>query len=183
MQTNQLRDNNGALITDNNGVVNINHYSALNRESELRKILDCLLKAPLDENFELDKTSYKIEAKLDYNNITDDWYEIITDEFYLYESTINDTLKQSIDGIPPKGKFLLQMQRYYRDAKKELDLMSVSQNEIKANSSNILNKVFEYLYSFLKSKDEIYEHYDAGNIKILIAFGFMECKILEKPKG
>ncbi|MDX4049961.1 hypothetical protein Q6A83_04130 [Aliarcobacter skirrowii] len=181
MQSNSLRDNNGAVIGKNEAPITINQYSTINRESELRKILNCLLNTPLEETSELDKTSYKIEAKLDYNNITDDWYEIITDEFYLFESTINDTLKQSIDGIPPKGKFLLQMQRHYRDAKKELGLISATQDSIKANSSNILNKVFEYLYNFLKSKDEINEHYDEGNIKVLIAFGFIECKILEKP--
>lgn len=182
MQTNQFRDNKGLIVGKNVGTI-IQQYSAVNKESELRKILNYLLKAPIEEISELDKTSYKIESKLDYNNITDDWYEIITDEFYLFESTINDTLKQGIDGVPQKAKFLLQMQRYYREAKRDLNLLSVPHNDIKTNSSNILNKVFEYIYSFLESKNEIQEHYDKDNIKILVAFGFIECKILEKPKG
>lgn len=185
LQTNTLNDNLGAIIAsvENGGKVEINQFQTINKESELRKILNSLLNAPLEEPSELDKTSYKIEAKLEYNNITDDWYEIITDEFYLFESTINDTLKQSIDGIPQKGRFLLQMQRYYREARRDLNLLSVPHNDIKTNSSNILNKVFEYIYDFLKSKNEIQEHYDKDNIKILVAFGFIECKILEKPKG
>lgn len=184
-QTNHLDINYGAMVgtVENGAKVEINQFQTINKESELRKILNSLLNSPLEKSFELDKTSYLIEEKLQYNNVTDDWYEIITDEFFLFESTINDTLKQNIDGIPQKGKFLLQMQRYYREAKKDLNLLSSSHDDIKTNSSNILNKVFEYIYNFLKSKNEIQEHYDSDNIKILVAFGFIECKILEKPKG
>lgn len=182
-QLNHLNTNNGSIVGTNSGKIVIKQFPTINKESELRKILNSLLNAPLEELSELDKKSYKIEEKLEYNNITDDWYQIITDEFYLFESTINDTLKQSVDGIPLKGKFLLQMQRYYREAKKDLNLLSVPHEDIKANSSIILNKVFEYIYNFLKSNNEIQEHYDEGNIKILVAFGFIECKILEKPKG
>lgn len=106
-QTNHLDTNYGAMVghVGDGGKVEINQFHTINKESELRKILNSLLNAPLEEPSELDKTSYKIEAKLEYNNITDDWYEIITDEFYLFESTINDTLKLSIDGIPQKVNF------------------------------------------------------------------------------
>lgn len=184
-QQNTLHTNNGALVSniENGGKLEINQYASISKDSQLRNILNCLLNTPIDNEPELDKSIYDISDKLDFNNIVDEWLEIITEEFFLFESAINDTFKNSIDGIPPKGKFLLQMKRYYRDAKMELSLTDSSQEEIKQNSSNILNKVFQYIYNFLESKNEIYEHFDEGNIKILVAFGFVECKILEKPKG
>jgi len=184
-QTNEIPKNYGAVVgkMEEGSELNIFNCTPANKESQLRNILNCLLEVPIYNDSELDKSAYTIDNKLDYNNVEKDWLEIITEEFFLFESTINDTFKNSIDGIPPKGRFLLQMQRYYRNAKTDLNLDSNSQEEIRQNSTNILNKVFEYIHSFLKSKNEIYEHFDEDNIKILVAFGFVECKILEKPKG
>lgn len=184
-QTNAMAKNSGAVIGEmkSGSNLNINNYASVARESQLRKILNCLLDAPIDEEPVLDKSAFTIDDKLDFNNVVDGWFEIITEEFFLFESTITGTFKNSIDGISPKGKFLLQMKRYYRDAKEELGLDAKLQDEIRQNSTNILNKVFEYMYSFLETKNEIYENFDKDNIKVLVAFGFVECKILEKPKG
>lgn len=175
---NHVKQNLGALFRDNHGEINFN--SEPTRESELRRILDIMLDSPIYDIEELDTSEYDISNKIDHNNVVGEWLEIIFD-YPAYEDAINNALKENNDGIPQKPKFLMQIKSYYRHAKVELGVPLNCQDSIKKYSSDILNKVKEYYIEFLKGQNELREHYDEINVQVLVAYGFIECKVLEKP--
>lgn len=175
---NSIGTNQGAVFTENHGILNFN--SEPTRESELRRILDVIIDSPIYDIEQLDTSEYDIYDKLDYNNVNGEWKEIIFD-YPAYEDAINNALKDNIDGIPQKPRFLMQIKAYYRRAKIDLQIPLNCQDSIKKFSTDILNKVKSYYLNFLKDQNELCEHYDETNIEILVAYGFVECKVLEKP--
>ncbi|MDO9305473.1 MAG: hypothetical protein Q7T77_09080 [Sulfuricurvum sp.] len=175
---NSIETNYGALFNDNYGDINFNHVST--KESELRKILDVMLESTVYDIDELDTSDYDIYAKLEHNNVAGEWMEIIFD-YPAYEDAINDALKENEDGIPQKPKFLMQIRNYYRRAKTDLKIPPNCQDSIKEHSTAILNKVKNYYMEFLLGRNELQQHYDETNVQLLVAYGFVECKVLEKP--
>lgn len=176
--TNHVNKNQGALFRDNHG--DIHFHGEPSRESELRRILDVMLDSPIYDIDELDTSEYEISNKIEHNKVNGQWLEIIYD-YPAYEDAINNALKENNDGIPQKPKFLMQIRSYYRRAKTDLDIPINCQESIKKYSSDILNKVKDYYLEFLKEQNELREHYDEMNVEVLIAYGFVECKVLEKP--
>ncbi|MDP2076517.1 MAG: hypothetical protein Q8J85_00590 [Sulfuricurvum sp.] len=176
--TNKIDANYGALFNDNYGDMVFNPVST--RESNLRRILDVMLESTVHDIDDLDTSDYDIDAKLEHNNVGREWMEIIFD-YPAYEDAINDALKENEDGIPQKPKFLMQIRDYYRRAKKDLQILPNCQDSIKENSTAILDKVKNYYMEFLLGRDELREHYDETNVQFLVAYGFVECKVLEKP--
>jgi len=183
---NNIEQNTGAVLRDNLGVMNF--PAPVERESQLRKIIDIMLLSDIvdvDSNdlSIYDTKEYDIDGeygKIQYNNLKDEWLEIIYD-YPSFDYIINDALSDDQNGVSQKGKFLMQLKAYYRAAKKELKLPFKCQESIKEKSSEILDTVKKYHMDFLKKNDESNEHYDENYINMLIAFGFIECKILEKP--
>lgn len=186
--TNNINQNNGAVMRDNQGLIIFE--APVSRESELRKILDIMLLSDIvdieDKDLsKYDTNEYEIDGengKIQYNCLKDEWLDIVYD-YPSFDFIINDALSDNENGVPQKGKFLMQLKAYYRKAKKDLNIPVNCQETISNRSNELLNKVKTYHIDFLKENGEAKEHYDENYINMLVAFGFIECKILEKPRS
>jgi hypothetical protein len=179
---NNIDSNNGLSMSENNGIVNFNNIT--HRESKLRKILDIMLSQEIDELptpglSKYDTEEYTIEDKISFNCLNKDWTEILYD-FVAFETIIDNALVDDENGISQKSRFLKTLKYFYKKAKKELHILN-NQDEICKHSTDILDLIQQYHIEFLKTNNENKEHYDESCISILVAFGFIECKILEKP--
>jgi len=179
---NNIDINNGLSMGNNRGTIIFNTITQ--RESKLRKILDIMLSQEIDESTtqdlsKYDTEEYTIENKILFNCLDDDWTEILYD-FVSFETIIDNALVDDENGISQKSRFLKKLRNDYKKAKKELGILN-NQEEICKNSTKILDLIQQYHMEFLKINGENKEHYDENCISILVAFGFIECKILEKP--
>ncbi len=173
-----IDENSGLAIGKNEGPITIGQ-----RESHLRKIINHIVNNESEQNIEsLEKYStkdYTIEDKISYNCLDDEWQEVIYD-FTAYDKAINETLNEDENAVPKKSIFLKSMNFYYKKALKELQLSE--QHIICEKSTKILDCVVTYYTTLLnENSHDTKEFYDEMCVRILVAFGFAECKVLEKP--
>lgn len=172
----------GSNVGINNGTIT-NIFDNQKKDSNLRRFLNLLLNSnSIKDEPKVPSLPFKIEDKIDKNNVCDDWLEIIENEYFKYEDAISNILNaDNENGIANKSIFLDTMSEYYRNVKKSLNLYGASIENIAENSSVILDETVNLYVDFLKSKGEDTEESDKYLVKILVVYGFMECKVLEKP--
>lgn len=181
-QQTTIQELNGTYIETNTGPINVS-YNNQKKDSAIRKFLNLLLESNHinDETFKA-QIAFDINEKIAQNNVTDHWLEIINDEYFNYENAISHILNQdNTNGIPKKSIFVSIIGDYYREAKVKLNLFSASIEKIAENSTIILDETVNLYIDFLKENGENTEESDRYLLKILIVYGFMECKVLEKP--
>lgn len=174
---------NGANVDVNNGTLNM-IYNNQQRESTIRKFLNLLLDSEYikDEPFEK-QLPFDIDAKIDQNKVSDQWLEIINDEYFNYEDAISNILSNDNEnGIPKRSIFLSTIGDYYREVKIKLNLYSKPIETIALKSTEILDETLNMYVDFLVKNNEHTNDSDKFLLKILVVYGFMECKVLEKPK-
>ncbi len=175
--------NNGIVVGSNeNGTINM----LTQRESILRKLIDYIYTKIEDEAKEnlskYDTQEYTIEKKISHNCLDEEWEETIY-ELASYDNAINSALDDANDEqIAKKSAFLKSMQTYYKKALKELSIKKDDTESICAKSTEILECVTSYYTTLIKENNhDTKEFYDEDCVKILVAFGFAECKVLKKP--
>lgn len=178
-QSNDIETLNGVLAKEiHHPVFN---FAPPSKESKLRKLLNYLLK---HSEINMDECrnciEYDIEQKILYNDVNDDWQELI-EEYYSYDIIFSNALDVSnTDGIMNKVVFLNSLKQYYLRAKNELLDDTKNQDEIRLRSTAILDHVVQEHMEYLSKNNEA-DYEDIYLIKIIICYGFIECKILEKP--
>lgn len=157
------------------------NFAPSNKESKLRKLLNFLLThAEINVDESRNCIEYDIEQKILYNDVDDDWQELI-EEYYFYDNIFSSALDVSnSDGIMNKVIFLNILKQYYLEAKKQLLHDPKNQDEIKLKSTDILDYVANIHMEYLSKNNET-NYEDIYIIKIIVCYGFIECKILEKP--
>lgn len=173
---------NGAYIENQNAPINIT-YQNQKTDSELRRILNILIETKyIDEETSANPTPFEIIDKIDKNRLSDDWKDMINNEYFKYENAISNILNaETLNGVSNKSIFLDMMYDTYREAKKSLELIGKSIEEISEKSSELLDSVIDSYMTFLKTNDEHNNYGDKYLIKVIIIYGFMECKVLENP--
>lgn len=169
-------------IGTNSGIIagEINGGIFTSKESKLRRLIDRIILKEKEEEATLeayDKEAYTIEEKIEHNCIDEYWREAL-DDFAAYDSAINETLDEDVEAYPKRSLFLDSMHRHYKNALKELGVAN-KQEEICAHSTQILDTVKRYYKEILQNDTQ--EDYDEMCVTILVAFGFCECKVLQKP--
>lgn len=177
--------NNGTII----GTQNVNNY---NNYIKVPTLLSSLIKKlcnVFDENpsnSDIIILPYTPEEKIAYNNVIQYKYIIMDNsKYYTICNSILDTLDNHNIGC--KSKILKSIKLKYDEIVGEL-LLDNSQAEkielIRKNADNIINKMKDFLRIRLEQGDEMLtqEDIDCG-LAIIVVYAFLECKILENPKG
>lgn len=177
--------NNGTII----GTQNINNY---NNYIKVPTLLSSLIKKLcniFDENpnnLDITILPYTPEEKILYNNVIQYKYIIMDNsKYYSTCNSILDTLDNHNIGC--KSKILKSIKLKYDEIAGELlvDNPEVEKIEvIRQNADNIINKMKSFLRIRLEQCDEVLtqEDIDCGLV-IIVVYAFLECKILENPKG
>ena len=136
-----------------------------------------------------DTLIYDISNKISYNNVIK--YSDIINKYYTY-STICEKTLNILDNSKPgaKEELLSFINDVYLEAKGECKLKCSSANLscieiIRSNSDHIIDNILEKLNTnaqVMSKLKKITVEKIQSNIKALVIFCFVECKILEKPK-
>lgn len=190
---NNSGNNNGVMVGDNSGNIQINNY--LNNPpsklpSLIGKVIQVLGEKCFEENNDptLDLTKFKIDDKITHNSLIK--YKEIIKEFSLYY-TICDNYLNTYDNsnIRRKSKILQWVRWRYlnikgnflsqnnNSGKSELDLVREHSDQI---IDSIKNQICEIVMDSIGFENIYIEELDLGVI-CFICYCFMECKILEKP--
>lgn len=119
-------------------------------------------------------------AKIDYNSIKRN--VALINEYKVYHKKINSLYDElELQGSIKKEKLLSIIKLIYVKIKGTFVLDSVNQLEvIRENSDNIIDGVFDELYSRLQGSNFWEEDIVLG-LRLIIVDAFMRCKILEEP--
>lgn len=128
-------------------------------------------------------TSFKIDEKINYNNIIK--YRYFINEYFVYCDDCEKRLNISDDSEPGIKSRIF---KYVKDVyEKELTKCIKDRREkieiVKENSDNIFTNVIELLKkSIMESSNvEIYQEDLEVAVSCFVCYCFIECKIFEKP--
>lgn len=149
--------------------------------SMLKNTINAISNLSLDAISESEiSKAYNPKQKLNYNFVKSN-YSLIQD-YKIYQGKINslyDELERQ--GSIKKEKLLSNVNQIYIKIKGQYILDSEKPLEIiRLNSDNILNDVFEELYSKLENSNMFEEDIIVG-VKLILVDAFIRCKILEEP--
>lgn len=183
--------NNGAMISNNSGIINLNCENVVRLPSLISYIVKAMadLKEPDMENGNnIDLKPYKPEEKIEYNHIIK--YKDIIREYsgyYTYCDEMMDIYDNS--NLGSKRKILRLVYNWYLEAKgnliRENQKTEMSDIEIvRANSDwlidSVKNRIYDISMKYSTSPNTCVEDIELGAM-CFTCFCFMECKILEKP--
>ena len=171
-------------IKNNEGIIANELYNVVKfKKSTLSRILEKLITGEIKVNYS-NRKPYDIEKKIIYNNLVRNKNYVENNSAKLLDC---DEVVNSIDNVKPgsKGRIFDHISEIYDEEKhkkmsdvNDLDQLRLVADDIYENvRKRILEeaKVVESLDSF--DYEDIYDH-----VKLLTAYFFAECKILEEPK-
>lgn len=192
MSTNNL-ENTGTVLGDMIGEQNTyimqmicqNNYTKIpTLLTDLIKMLANVNEDELDEEF-LDIIPYKIDEKIEYNNVKK--YKYIIVEYSKFYNTCENILNTMDNyNVGSKRKILDSIKIQYNKILGDL-LLSSNKSRIETIRDNA-DKIIEKVENILRNRIEqqvnenlTQEEIDIG-LLIIICYAFSECKILDKPK-
>lgn len=191
-QTNNSGVNEGVMIAENNGNVNITLKERTKIPSLIAAIVQYLGVAcvEIDDNIAgTIPSDFKTDNKIEYNSVVR--YKEIIKEYSMYYDLCNNHLN-IYDNCHIRGKtrILKCIHLWYLEEKgKILQEFCHTQQEnieiIKQNSDVLIDRVKQRIYNAVKNavdnKEFFLEDLELGVI-CFTCYCFMECKILEKPE-
>ena len=150
--------------------------------SMLKNAINAISNIELTENKETEKLNvFDPKIKISYNSIKRN--VSLIQEYKVYHKKIN-TLYDELEkqGSIKKERLLNIIRNTYIEVKGKYTLDSLNELEIiKLNSDNIIDDIFETLYSKMKDS-QFWEEDIILGIRLIMVDAFMRCKILEEPK-
>lgn len=125
-------------------------------------------------------TAFNLNDKIEYNQVKRNIS--IIDEYKIYHSKINSLYDElESQGSIKKEKLLNNIKLIYTKTKGKYILDSENKIEtIKLNSDNIIDDIYDELYSQMEKSSFFNEDIMLG-IRLIMVDAFIRCKILEEP--